>query len=53
MDALKIDKAHVLGHSMGAYTGPPCGDQASATLHFSDRGRVRLGLAANTTAPEG
>ncbi len=53
MDALKLDKAHVVGHSMGAYTALHVGIQASATLHFGDRGRVRLGLAARSSRPRG
>jgi alpha-beta hydrolase superfamily lysophospholipase len=52
MDALKIDKAHVFGHSMGAYTALHVG-QASATLHFGDRGRMRLGLATRSGRPRG
>ena len=44
MDALKIDKAHVVGHSMGAYTALHVGINASEALHFGRRGRLRLGL---------
>ena len=44
MDALKIDKAHVVGHSMGAYTALHVGIHYPEALHFGDGGRLRLGL---------
>ena len=46
MDALKIDKAHVVGHSMGAYTALHVGDRLSRAMHFGRRRRMRLGLDA-------
>ena len=44
MDALKIDKAHVVGHSMGAATALHVGIQYPAALPLGDRGRLRLWL---------
>ena len=46
MDALKIDKAHVVGHSMGAYTALHVGMQRAGALPFGCRRRLRLGLDA-------
>ena len=42
MDALKIDKAHIVGHSMGALHGAACRHPTSAALHFDDGRRLRL-----------
>ncbi len=44
MDALGIEKAHVVGHSMGAYTALHVGHPVSAALPVGDRCRLRLGL---------
>ena len=42
MDALKIDKAHIVGHSMGALTALACRHSLSQALYFRHRGRLRL-----------
>ena len=44
MDALEIDKAHVVGHSMGASTALHVGIRYPQALHLGDRGGLRLGL---------
>ena len=44
MDALKIDKAHVVGHSMGAADRAACRHPLSPALHLGDGRRLRLWL---------
>ena len=53
MDALKIDKAHVVGHSMGAYTALHVGINAPQRCISVDRRRLRLGLDARRQAARG
>ncbi len=53
MDALKIDKAHVVGHSMGAYTALHVGMNFPEALHLGHRRRLRLGLDARPRAARG
>ena len=49
MDALKIDKAHVVGHSMGALHSIACRHaQGAGALHFGGRRRLWLGLERPT-----
>ena len=50
MDALSIKKAHVVGHSMGAYTAVHVGLHHPRPLHLGGCGRLRLGLAARSGA---
>ena len=44
MDALGIAKAHVVGHSMGAYTALHIGIRHRRALYLGDGGGLRLGL---------
>ncbi len=53
MDALGIEKAHVVGHSMGAYTALHVGMRHPRALHLGDGGRLRLGLAARSGRARG
>ncbi len=53
MDALGIDKAHVVGHSMGAYTALHVGMRHPRALHLGDGGRLRLGFAARSRGARG
>jgi len=52
MDALKVDKAHVVGHSMGAYTALHVGIHAPARCKKHDQRPGDVELLLDAQAPE-